>query len=337
MRLKGIQKAALLLTSLDTATARELLKGQPQEVIHKIAMELSQLDARGKENPEQAVQVTREFCGHLQQAQTGTLHIKSFVNSLINGTAGKEKAAEMHARMQQAVREKDPFLVIASAPPAHIAAVLENEPPQAISLVLSALPPKISTDVINRLDSEKSQRVIWRMTQPGEVSAKTMRRIGEILCKRLLDMNREESPVVKETIPREILRKVALVLSGLDKEKRDAMLKEIDSRDKETAKTVKALMVTWDDIPKIEDRSLQQILRNIEATVLAKALHGADAVIAAKIRSNISERASEMVDEEASLMGEPRKRDVLMAREEVVKPLREANEAEELLFIEEEG
>lgn len=337
MRLKGIQKAALLLTSLDTATARELLKGQSQEVIHKIAMELSQLDARGKENTEQAVQVAREFCGHLQQAQTGTLHIKSFVNSLINGTAGKEKAAEMHARMQQAVREKDPFLVIASAPPAHIAAVLENEPPQAISLVLSALPPKISTDVLNRLDSEKSQRVIWRMTQSGEVSAKTMRRIGEILCKRLLDMNREESPVVKETVPREILRKVALVLSGLDKEKRDAMLKEIDSRDKETAKTVKALMVTWDDIPKIEDRSLQQILRNIESTVLAKALHGADTVIATKIRSNISERASEMVDEETSLMGEPRKKDVLMAREEVVKPLREANEAEELLFIEEEG
>jgi len=45
MRLKGIQKAALLLTTLDTATARELLKGQPQEVIHRIAMELSQLDA----------------------------------------------------------------------------------------------------------------------------------------------------------------------------------------------------------------------------------------------------------------------------------------------------
>jgi flagellar motor switch protein FliG len=138
-------------------------------------------------------------------------------------------------------------------------------------------------------------------------------------------------------VPRDILRKVALVLSGLDKEKRDSMLKEIETRDKETARTVKALMVTWDDIPKIEDRSLQQVLRNIEAAVLAKALHGADAVIAAKIRSNISERASEMVDEEASLMGEPRKKDVLMAREEVVKPLREANEAEELLFIEEEG
>ena len=336
MALKGIQKAALLLTSLDTATARELLKGQPQEVIHRIAMELSRLDARGKESAEEALQITREFCTHIQESQSGALHVKSFVNSLLN-TSGKEKAAELHAKMQQAVREKDPFVVIASAPTAHITAAIENEPPQAIALVLSSLPPKVSTDVLNRLESDKSQRVIWRMTQPGEVSAKTMRRIGEILCKRLLDMSREETQVVKEAAPREILRKVALVLSGLDKDKRDSMLKEIEGRDNETAKTVKALMVTWEDIPKIEDRSLQTILRNIEATVLAKALHGADAVIATKIRSNISERASQMVDEEISLMGEPRKKDVLTAREEVVKPLREANEAEELLFIEEEG
>jgi hypothetical protein len=43
-----------------------------------------------------------------------------------------------------------------------------------------------------------------------------------------------------------------------------------------------------------------------------------------------------MVDEEAGLMSEPRKKEVLEAQELVVQPLRDANEAEELLFIEEE-
>ena len=176
-------------------------------------------------------------------------------------------------------------MVIASAPPAHIAAVIENEPPQAIALVLSSIPPKISTDVLNRLPAEKSQRIIWRMTQPIDVSAKTLRRVGKILCKRLLEMNSEDAPMVQETAPRETLRKVALVLSGLDKEKRETLLKEIEERDQDTSKTVKALMVTWEDIPKIEDRSLQQILRNIEATILAKALHGAEPVIEEKIRA----------------------------------------------------
>jgi flagellar motor switch protein FliG len=69
--------------------------------------------------------------------------------------------------------------------------------------------------------------------------------------------------------------------------------------------------------------------------VLAKALFGAEPAISQKIRSNISERAAESIDEETSLMAEPRKKEILEAREAVAKPLRDANEAEELVFIEE--
>lgn len=338
MSLKGIQKAAMLLTTLDASTAMELLKGQSQEMIHKIAMELSELDAQGIQNADQISQIAQEFCTTLEDSKNGGMHIKSFVNNLLNGTAGKEKAAELQAQMAQAVREKDPFIELAAATPSQISATIDQEPPQAISLVLSVLPPKLSTDVLNQLDPEKSQKVIWRMTQPGEVSPKTLRRIGEILCKRLRQIARDDGPVVagKENVSRETLRKVAVLLSGLDKDKQELMLKEIEGRDEDTAKTVKALMVTWDDIPKIEDRSLQEYLRNIEPGILAQALHGADSVIESKIRTNISERASETVDEESALMGDPRKKDILTAREKVVNPLREANEAEELLFIEED-
>lgn len=336
MRLKGIQKAALLLSTLDPQTAMELLKGQPQEMIHRIALELSQLDARGMQGSEEASQVAREFCVSLQKTQSGSLHVKSFVNNLLGSAGGKDKAAELQAKMEKVVREKDPFLVIANSPPAQILAVIENEPPQVIALVLSALPSKLSTEILNRLDPEKSLRVVWRMTQPGEVSAKTIRRIGEIVCKRLAELNANENIVTRPKAPKETLRKVALVLSGLEKERRDAMLKEIEGRNLETARTVKALMITWEDIPKIENRSLQQILRNIEAGTLAKALHGADPIIAEKIRMNISERTAQMIEEEASLMSEPRKKEIAAAREEVVKPLREANEAEQLMFIEDE-
>ena len=103
-----------------------------------------------------------------------------------------------------------------------------------------------------------------------------------------------------------------------------------------TATTVCALMVTWEDIIRVEDKSLQEVLRSVEATVLAKALRGADPIVSDKILSNISERMKAMIEEEVSLLGDVRKKDVLAAREQVVQPLREANEAEELHFIEEE-
>lgn len=325
----------MLLLSLDAATASELLKGQPQEVVQEIAMELSHLDASGQADEDSIRAVANEFSMALQKA-SGGLHVKSFVNSILKGTAGKEKAAELQAQMHKAIRDKDPFLAITSAPPAQIAAALEGEPPQAIALVLSQLPSKLGTEVLSRLDDKTGLATVWRMTRPNEVSGRTMRRIGEMVCKRLMELTSEEHRPVQETPTTETLRKVALVLSGLEKERRDALLEVIEQNDDEVARTVRALMVTWEDITKIADRSLQEYLRKVDASVLAKALFGAESNIREKILSNISQRVRELVDEETSLMGEPRKKDILVAREEVVKPLREANEAEALVFIEED-
>ncbi|MCE5187429.1 MAG: hypothetical protein LLF76_15015 [Planctomycetaceae bacterium] len=336
MAMSGVQKAALLLTTLDSSTAMELLKGQPQEIIHQIALALSQWDARKDKNLDQVAQITREFATDLLKARGG-MHVRSFVGTLLQGSAGKEKAAELQFKMKQTMLERDPFIMISEASPQQLAAVLENEPPQAIGVVLSAVSPKLGTEVLARLSEEKAQLTVWRMTQGKELSGKTVRRIGEMVCKRLMEMSSDEGITVSTAAPKETLRKVAQVLSGLDKDKRDSYLETIKKRDDSTAATVRALMVTWEDITKIENKSLQQVLRNVDASILAKALHGADPTINEKIRSNISERMSQMVQEEAQLMGEPRRKEILAAREDVVKPLREANESASLAFIEEES
>jgi len=325
----GKRKAAMLLAGLDAATATELLKGQPDEVIQEIALELSQLDATGQVEPEEAVAVATEFCAALQKTGSGVLDVKSFINAVLKDSGGQ---------MQQAIHDKDPFISLTSAGPGQIAAALEGESAQVIALVLGSLPLKLATEVLSRLDEEIRLKSVWRMADPGEISPRTVRRVGEMVCKRLVELTSDEGSVTDtfdEAARRATLRKVALVLSGLTKENRDILLGEIEKHNEDTATMVRALMVTWEDIVKIEDRSLQEVLRKIDAGILAKALYGAEPIIANKIRSNISERAAEMVDEEASLMAEPRKKEILEAKEEVVKPLREANEAEQLAFIEE--
>jgi len=89
---------------------------------------------------------------------------------------------------------------------------------------------------------------------------------------------------------------------------------------------IRRLMITWEDITSVADRSMQESLRSVDSGKLAMALYGADEDVAEKIRSNISDRARAMLDEEISLMQEPLEKEVLEAREEVVKPLRDANE-----------
>jgi flagellar motor switch protein FliG len=117
-----------------------------------------------------------------------------------------------------------------------------------------------------------------------------------------------------------------VVLSGLETDLRDKILEEIEKQDEDIARTVRNLMITWDDIPSIANRSMQDALRSVEPGRLAVALFGADDAVVQKIRKNISERATASLEEEISLMQDPTEKDVFDAREEVVAPLRDANE-----------
>jgi flagellar motor switch protein FliG len=299
-------------------------------------MELSRWDSQRNKNIDKVAGIAREFCNEIFKSCSGGLHIKSFVGSLLKQSSGHEDNQELGDKIQQKVIQSNPFSLIGEAPADHLATVLEHENTQTIALVLSAVPPRLSTEVIKRLDPEKAGMIVWLMTQSYDISGKTMHRIGEMICKRLIAMKSEERAVIAEKQPKDILRRVALVLSGLDKDKRDTFVSNIKSKNDNTANMVCALMVTWEDISRIEDKSLQQVLRNVDATVMAKALRGAEPAVSEKILSNISERMKAMIEEEAELLGDVRKKDILAAREEVIKPLREANEAEELHFLEEE-
>jgi flagellar motor switch protein FliG len=189
-------------------------------------------------------------------------------------------------------------------------------------VVLSELSTKKSQEVLSLLDEEIRLKAVCKMTNPEMVGSGVRRRMAATVTKRLKSFQGE---TVMER-PEEALRKLALVLSGLERDVRDQMLAEIGKNDEETAAMVKRLMITWEDITSVADRSLQEALRNVDSGKLALALHGADEDIAQKIRSNMSDRAVSLLDEEIALMQEPLDKEVLNAREEVVRPLREANE-----------
>ena len=136
MSLTGIQKAALLLTAMDQATATELLKGQPQEIIQKVAMELSRWDGKVKKDTNKISMVAHEFFSNLFKPKNDDLNIKNFVGSLM-GDANSDKTDTL----QQAAIESDPYIIISDASATHLATAIENEPPQAIAIILSQVDP----------------------------------------------------------------------------------------------------------------------------------------------------------------------------------------------------
>jgi len=328
----GRQKAALLLMSLDAATAAELLKGIDPEEIQDIAMELARINVSKEHNPKEQAKITREFCKSLQQKQAPQFNMKGFFEEMLVNAIGKEKAEQIQAQIKKATSQNELFAKIRSSGTDELVLALEGEHPQTIAVILSELPPKKSQEVLSLLDEEVRLKAVCKMTTPDVLGAGVKQRMASIVSERLKSL-KGETLVARPGQEAQNLRKIAIMLSGLEKDLRDQLLDEIGKQNEDTAKTVKNLMVTWEDILSIADRSLQEALRTVESGKLALALYKADEEIAQKIRSNISERAVSMVDEEMSLMQEPLEKEVLDAREEVVGPLRDANEEGKLRFV----
>jgi len=322
MALSGKQKAAMLLMSLDTLTAVELLKGLDTDEIQEIAIELARIDASEGRDVKQQAKIAREFCNSLHHEQNQRFNVKAFLNEMLVNVLDKEKAEQIQSQVKKATEQKDLFLDIRQASTDELVLALDGEHPQTIAVVLSELPPKKSQEVLSLLNEESRLKAVCKMTNPELMGSGVKQRMVSTITRRLKSFQGET--LVEK--PEQTLRKLDIMLSGLEKEMRDPMLAEIGKNDEDTAAMIKRLMITWEDITSVADRSMQETLRSVDSGKLALALYGADEDIVQKIRSNISDRARGMLDEEISLMQEPLEKEVLEAREEVVKPLREANE-----------
>jgi flagellar motor switch protein FliG len=319
--LTGKQKAAMLLMSLDAATATELLKGLGAAEIQEIAMELARINASKQINTDEQTQIAQEFCSSLQQQASG-FSMKTFLNEMLVTVLGKDTAEQIQSEVIRISGAKDVFGDIRQANTDELVLALEGEHPQTIAVILAELDPKKSQVVLSRLSEESRLQAVCRMLNPELVGSGVKQRMAITVSERLEGLKGE---TLSEK-PEQTQRKLAVVLSGLETDLRDKIIEEIEKQDEEIARTVRNLMITWDDIPSIANRSMQEALRSVEPGRLAVALFGANDAVVEKIRKNISERATASLEEEISLMQDPTEQEVLVAREEVVGPLRDANE-----------
>jgi len=323
----GIRKAALLLMGLEPATAAELLRAADPEAVTEIAAELAYLDAVGEGARESAQEPVREFVEQLRSRGSGRLQkLKATLEQVL----GVEAWARIDEQIPRLVEARDPFIRVREAEPEQIAVALREESAQVAALVLAELPPKVSGQVLPLLNEEVQGEIVQGMARAEPVRPATRAHVASVVERKLAAA--AEGPTA--TGQAEQLRKVALVLRDMGTELRNALIQAIEQSDAEASLEVQRLMVLWEDVPLVSDRSLQGALRGVEASKLAMALWEAEEAVVDKIRGNLSERQAAMLDEEATLLSTPRDEDIEAARDELLGALRDLAGAGELTFEE---
>ena len=122
------------------------------------------------------------------------------------------------------------------------------------------------------------------------------------------------------------------ILNRVDRATEKQILESLSEKDPQLAEQVKNLMFVFEDIIQLDDRSVQQVLREIDTKELSLALKGVGEEVAAKIFKNMSKRAASMLQEEMEFMGTVRLRDVEGAQQRIVNIIRLLEDQGEIII-----
>ena len=98
------------------------------------------------------------------------------------------------------------------------------------------------------------------------------------------------------------------------------------------AEEVRAKLFVFEDIVTLEDRAVQQVLRQVDTRGLAVALKGVSDEVKLKVMSNMSSRAAENLAEEIEMLGSIRNKEVAEARTAVVKVIRALEDSGDIVI-----
>ena len=102
------------------------------------------------------------------------------------------------------------------------------------------------------------------------------------------------------------------------------MLDSLTETDAELAAEVRRLLFVFEDIVKLDDRSIQLVLREADQKDLALALRGVSDEVKSRILQNMSERGAQMLLEEMEYQPPQRKRVIEEAQGRIVAIVRKS-------------
>jgi flagellar motor switch protein FliG len=320
--LAGRKKAAVLLVSLGPEKAAEVFKHLRDEEIESLSLEMAKLQ---RVDPVTTGVVLEEFAATVEAFDSLMSGGVDYAREVLERALGPERALEIIGRLSSVI-EMRPFEFLRKTPPEQLVTFLRNESPQTVALVVANLHTSLASQVLSHLPAGEQAEIALRIARMGETSPDVVKQV-EIVMKRKLD-----SVVQQEYSSAGGIKSLAEILNHADRSTERNVLDALTESDEELAAEVRRLLFVFEDIVKLDDRSIQLVLREADQKDLALALRGVNDDVKERILSNMSERGATMLVEEMAYMPPQRKRVVEEAQGRIVAIVRKLEEAGALVL-----
>jgi flagellar motor switch protein FliG len=318
----GVRKAAILLVQLGREKAGTVLTHLKETEVEAITAEIARLESLGSD---EAGAVLSEF----RDLATARAHIAqggpSYALALLEESLGEQRASEIMDRVTAAT-VKMPFHFLRRADPRQLLSFISDEHPQVIALVLAHMHADNASMVLSGLSPERQADVAHRIAVMDRTSPAIIRKVEASLERKLSSvLQPSELSAVGGIEP------LVDIINRSDRSTERLIVEGLEGRDSALADEVKSRMFMFDDIVSLDDRSIQQVLRQVETADLSVALKGVSEPVRDKVTTNMSERAATNLLEEVELLGPVRLRQVEEAQQKVIQTIRRLEESGEIV------
>lgn len=318
----GVRKAAILLVQLGRDRAAAVLGRLEDSEVEAISTEIARLDSISSGETEGVLTEFRDLMTARAHIAQGGL---AFAQELLEQSLGAERAAEIMERLNAAAVQM-PFQFLHRADPAQLRSFIVDEHPQVIALVLAHMTPDKASLLLSGLPPEQQAKVAHRIAVMDRTSPDIVRAVEATLERKLSSMLQ----------PSDLSRVGGLdplvnIINRSDRSTERQIVEGLESLDVALANEVKSRMFMFEDIVNLDDRSIQQVLRQVDTGELALALKGVSDTVRNKITSNLSERAGVTLVEEIELLGPVRLTQVEEAQQAVIRTIRQLEEQGQIM------
>ena len=291
-------KVAILVSALGEDLGKTVLESMNPESAKRLQTRLADVGSAPRETVDDVI---REFVHFAVRREATQASPRSQGKPTEEDTEGEETKVE---RSLFEVLEKMDSKVLAD--------FTKGEHPQTIALILAHLEPGKAGEVISGLPEALQADVILRLAQLETVPSSAVKTVAEALQDQVQSVGTAERRIGG-------IKTVADILNQTGRSLERNILSRIEETDPELSDRIKQDMFTFEDLTKVDDRGIQEILKEITSQELAMALKAASDEIKDKVFRNMSERAAEMLREDIEALGPSRLSDVEKAQQAITR------------------
>ncbi|MDE5602561.1 MAG: flagellar motor switch protein FliG [Helicobacter sp.] len=310
------EKIAILLVQLGDEITGEIFSHLDLDSITEVSKYIAQNAGIDKAI---AGAILEEFYAIFQSNQYISTGGFEYAKELLYRTLGPEAAKKVLDKLAKSMQSSQNFSYLSRVRPQQLSDFIIHEHPQTIALILAHMDATNAAETLNFFSDDLRAEIAIRMANLGDISPNVVKRVSTVLENKLESLTSYKVEVGGT-------RAVAEVFNRLGQKSAKSTIAYIEQIDDQLAAAIKEMMFTFEDIEKLDNNAIREILKVADKKDLILALKASPEELKQKFMASMSQRAGEQFLEEMQYLGAVKVKDVESAQRRIVESVQSLSE-----------